>query len=120
VKIKLDENIPSDAVAVLGSSHDIDTVHSEGLDGQDDPTVFAAAQAESRFLVTQDLDFSDLRQFLPGTHPGVLLLRLRNPSRSELNRRLAELVASEDFESWAGCFVVATDSKVRVRRPVPS
>jgi hypothetical protein len=36
-------------------------------------------QASQRFLVTRDLDFSDVRTFAPGTHRGLLLVRLRKP-----------------------------------------
>ena len=38
--------------------------------------VWVAAQAEGRFLVTHDLDFSDTRKFEPGKHAGVLIVRL--------------------------------------------
>lgn len=82
----------------------------------DDSTVWQAAQREGRFFVTQDLDFSDLRVFAPGTHCGRLLLRLGTPSRQKLNQRLEELLRLDDVETWGGAFVVATDSKLRVRR----
>jgi len=50
MRIKLDENIPHRLVAVLsGFGHDIDTVDGEGLKGQDDSPVFAAAQSACRF-----------------------------------------------------------------------
>ena len=60
--IKLDENLPSrlvDALALFG--HDVDTVHAEGLSGHSDGDVWQAAQVAERFLITQDLDFSDMR-----------------------------------------------------------
>jgi predicted nuclease of predicted toxin-antitoxin system len=41
--------------------HDVDTVKDEHLAGRPDSQVWQAAQNESRFLVTEDLDFSDLR-----------------------------------------------------------
>ena len=34
-----------------------------------------APQSGSRFLITQDLDFSDIRKFAPGTHHGLLLVQ---------------------------------------------
>jgi len=69
VKIKLDENLPDGLVAVLTElGHDVDTVHAEQLTGCTDPDVWSAAQAAQRFLITQDLDFSDMRRYLPGTH----------------------------------------------------
>jgi len=77
VKLKLDENIPHSAgnrLATLGL--DVDTVLDENLGGHPDSDVWAASQSEGRLLVTQDLDFSDVRRFAPGTHCGLLLVRL--------------------------------------------
>ena len=118
MRIKLDENIPHRLVAVLsGFGHDIDTVDGERLKGQDDSSVFATAQSAGRFLVTQDLDFSDTRRFQPGTHHGLLLLRLSVPGRQALFKRIETLFSREDTSTWAGCFLVATDHKLRIRRP---
>ena len=63
MKIKLDENLPDRLVAVLtGLGHNVDTVRTEHLTGRADPDVWSAAQAYARFLITQDLDFSDVRR----------------------------------------------------------
>ena len=118
MKVKLNENIPASVMPALeGLGHSVDTVAGEGLKGALDESVWSAAGARGRFLVTQDLDFSDIHRFTPGTHPGVLLVRLREPGRTEVRRRVEALFRTEDVESWVGCFVVATDRKVRVRRP---
>lgn len=117
MKIKLDENLPSDIVTSLNFGHDVDTVELEGLTGKKDHEVWESAQTAGRFFVTQDLDFSDLRRFAPSTHAGILLIRLKNPSRRNLNAKLEEILRLEAVATWAGCFVVATDSKLRVRRP---
>jgi predicted nuclease of predicted toxin-antitoxin system len=77
MKLKLDENLPATlAVRLRELGHDADTVRDEGLTGRPDELVWQAAQAEGRFLVTQDLDFSDARKFAPGTHCGILLVRI--------------------------------------------
>lgn len=118
MKIKLDENLPVELATTLKTlGHDVQTVHDEGLVGRTDSEIWRAAQTEKRFLVTQDLDFSDSRRFLPGTHSGILLIRLRSPSRRELVRRVGEILQSEDVGAWTGCFVVATERKVRIRPP---
>jgi predicted nuclease of predicted toxin-antitoxin system len=91
---------------------------SGSLDG-DDGVVWDAAQAHARFLITQDLDFSDARRYVPGTHNGLLLVRLRQPGREALFSRVSLLFRTEDVESWTGCIVTATAHKVRVRRPAP-
>lgn len=118
MKIKLDENLPAGLLPVLSRlGHDADTVHSEGLTGQQDRQVWSATQEAARFFVTQDLDFSDIRNFRPGSHHGILLIRLRNPGRTALLEKLATLFQKEPSEQWAGCFVVVTDSKIRIHHP---
>lgn len=118
MKIKLDENLPERLVSELGRlGHDVDTVCAEGLVGQVDERVWKAAQLGNRFLITQDLDFSDIRIYAPGTHAGLLLLRLAHPGRDALVERVAGLFASEAVNQWQGCLVIATDHKVRVKRP---
>ena len=118
MKLKLDENLPTTLVARLRAlAHDVDTVPAEGIAGKDDATVWQAAQDAGRFLLTQDLDFADVRQFLPGTHHGLMLIRLQTPSRRRLADRIEAVFKVEAVDTWQRCFVVVTDRKVRVRRP---
>lgn len=119
MRIKLDENIPTALVGMLtAAGHDVDTAPNEGLTGRPDPEVWRAAQDVGRFLVTQDLDFSDIRRYQPGTHHGLLLIRLAAPSRRRLIERLRHLFATESIETWQRGFVVATERKIRIRRPM--
>lgn len=118
MKIKLDENLPLRLGLVLTElGNDVHTTLDEGLSGAEDARIWESARNENRFLITQDLDFSDLRRFEPGTHAGILLVRLQDPSRRALLERVEALFRQEDVQTWAGCFVVATERKVRVRRP---
>ena len=120
MKIKLDENLPDRLVSVLtGLAHDIDTVREEQLTGRADADVWSAAQAAQRFLITQDLDFSDVRRYTPGTHAGLLLVRLSRPGRNALLERVLTVFQTERVEEWTGCLVVATEQKIRIRRPEP-
>jgi predicted nuclease of predicted toxin-antitoxin system len=117
MNIKLDENLPSELVHLLVSyRHDIHTVAGESLVGQDDAKIFDAAVRESRMLRTQDMDFSDLRKFKPGTHPGLVIVRLRDPSRRRILERVQQVLETTSMDSWQGCFVVITDRKLRIRR----
>ena len=116
--IKLDENLPERLVAELSAlGHDVDTVRAEHLAGHDDTDVRRGAQTAGRFLITQDLDFSDVRRYAPGTHAGLLLVRLAQPGGDALLARVAMLFSTEPVHEWRGCLVVATDHKVRVKRP---
>jgi predicted nuclease of predicted toxin-antitoxin system len=118
MKIKLDENLPHRLANLLQElGHDVHTLHDERLIGHADSEIWEAAQKESRFLITQDLDFSDTRRFAPGSHHGILLIRLRSPNRRNLIGRIGELFQKENAGEWARCFVVATERKIRVLRP---
>jgi predicted nuclease of predicted toxin-antitoxin system len=118
MKIKLDENLPLRLANLLKAlGHDAHTVHDERLTGHADIEVWEATQKESRFLISQDLDFSDSRKFVPGSHHGILLVRLHSPNRRNLVERIVELFRRERVGEWEHCFVVATERKIRVLRP---
>src|SRR5262245_57216944 len=118
MKFKLDENMPVDLVRVLsGLGHDVDTVPEEALTGRPDSDVWACTQEAERLLITQDLDFGDRRRFAPGTHNGILLVRLAYPCRQTLLDRVGMLFLNEPIEEWHGSLVVVTDRKIRVTGP---
>ncbi len=118
MRFKVDENLPAVLADLLREfRHEAETSPDEGLTGQEDEAIWAATIASERFLITQDLDFSDVRRFAPGTHPGLLLIRLHHPSRTGIIRRMREVLQTQNMESWKGCLVVVTEHKVRVRRP---
>jgi len=121
MKLKLDENIPVTAAAQLRAmGFDVDTVHDEHLVGGSDESVWLAAQTEGRFLVTQDLDFSDTRKFAPGSHCGILLVRLPDSEQWRVSDYLLAWFSDSEISTWARCVVVATPNKVRVLRPAPA
>ncbi|MBF0181783.1 MAG: DUF5615 family PIN-like protein [Magnetococcales bacterium] len=117
MKIKLDENMPFRLTSWLCSlGHEADSVQQEGLARASDEVVWQRVQAEGRFLITMDLDFSDTRRFQPGQHAGILLLRLSSSSRLTMHERVRHLFEL-DVESWHGCFVIATETRIRVLTP---
>ena len=118
MKIKLDENIPATLVDILISmGHDVDTVHIEKLNGKSDSNVWEAVQATGRFLITQDLDFSDIRIYSPGTHHVLLLVRLHEPGRLVIIERVKSIFQKENIRDFNGSFMVATEYKLRILMP---
>ena len=121
MKIKLDENLPERLLPILGDlGHDADTVVREGFRGMDDEDLWPEVQKAQRFLSTKDLGFSDERRYPPGSHPGIMVLRLSDDRSRAVAERPASVFGAEPIEAWAGCLVVVTDHKVRVRRRQPS
>jgi predicted nuclease of predicted toxin-antitoxin system len=99
MRIKLDENIPVSLVTALANlGHDVDSVPQEGLTGKPDPGVWIGAQESGHFLITQNLDFSDARRYAPGTHQGLLLVRLKQSGRRAVAKRIQSLFLSISVE----------------------
>jgi predicted nuclease of predicted toxin-antitoxin system len=118
MKMKLDENLPFRLVDILSQlGHETDTIPQEGLKGCNDTQIWEATQRARYFLITQGLNFSNIHRFVPGTHHGLLLIRLRDPGREALLKRIQNLFETEAVEHWQGCFVVVTEHKIRVRYP---
>ena len=81
MKFKLDENLPVSSTAILASAgHDVDTVTDEDLAGAPDRDVVAAATTAGRILVSLDRGLGDIRAYPPGSHTGIVVLRLTDQS----------------------------------------
>ena len=116
--LKLDENLGRSHVEVLrNAGHEADRVHDEGLSGESDSTVWQRVCAEGRFFITLDLDFADIRRYQPGSHPGILLLRPRNRSRSAVLQVLQRVLREQRLENLSGGLAIADDTHTRIRRP---
>jgi len=118
LKVKLDENLPRSAARHLSDAgHDCSTAFAEGLGGAPDPALAAAASAEGRLLVTLDRGLGDLRAHPPGTHPGIVVLRLHDQSAPRVVAVLQRLVEAFDLAAFAGCIAIVEEERVRIRRP---
>jgi predicted nuclease of predicted toxin-antitoxin system len=115
MRIKLDENLPGELVGLLaGLGHDVDTAAMEGLTGEPDTEVAAAAARERRMVVTQDVVFADRRRWLVTPGGGVMLVRIASDRRADIIARLFEVFATGDTDGWPSKHVVVSDHKVRV------
>lgn len=118
VRVKVDENLGQSHVALVeDAGYEAESVFDEGLSGVQDGTLWAHVEEEGRFFITLDLDFSDLREFPPGSHPGILLLRPQNASRDAVTTVLARILHTHSLDEFQGCLVVASEMHTRVRRP---
>jgi predicted nuclease of predicted toxin-antitoxin system len=116
VKVKIDENLARAHRRILeAAGHDVADVHDERLAGATDDVLWAHVCAEGRFLVTLDVDFSDVRLFMPGSHPGILLVRTTHASVSAVSMILRRVLDERDLTSLAACLAVADEVRTRVR-----
>jgi predicted nuclease of predicted toxin-antitoxin system len=111
-EFKLDENLPaSSAVIFAGAGHDVDTVGQEGLGGAPDPEVVAAA---GRVLVSLDVD---IRACPPGSHAGIVVLRLTDQLAAAVSKAVSDLAALTNADGLAGAVSVLQHVLLRIRHP---
>lgn len=106
----------SPELAAWLTQHGHDAVHAfhVGLAQASDPVILRRAQAESRILITADLDFPRLFALTHTRGPGLILLRGGNYTEGEalaLIERVLDSVSSSDL---AHSLVVV--DKVRLRK----
>jgi predicted nuclease of predicted toxin-antitoxin system len=118
VKFKLDENLPVSSAAILTSiGHDVDTITDEGLIGAPDGDVVAAATAAGRILISLDRGLGDIRAYPPGSHSGIVVLRLTDQSAAAATKAISDLATLTNPDSLTGAVAVLQRGLLRIRRP---
>jgi len=118
VRGKLDENLGhSHAELVRAADHVAARVTEQDLSRAKDPAVWQHVCDTGCFFITLDLDSSAVRRFVPGTHPGILLIRARGKCREAVARVLRRVLSEHGLRSLVGCLAVADESRTRIRRP---
>ncbi len=116
MRVKLDENLPIQLKHLFTESgHDAATVVDEGLGGALDEAIASACITEERVLVTQDLDFSDIRTYPPGEYAGIIVFRLPSAARDALLEVSAILIERLRESSPEGQLWIVEDSRIRIR-----
>jgi len=116
VKFKLDENLPvSSAEPLTRVGHDVDTVAGEGLKGAPDLDVVAAAAGAQRVLITLDQGMGDIRAYPPGSHAGIIVLRLADQSAAAVTQAVTDLASFAELSTLAGAIAVLQRGLLRIR-----
>lgn len=114
MKIFVDENIPRMTVKALRAmGHDVLDIRGTIYEGMPDDDLWEMVQREERLLITTDKGFVHYRD-LP--HHGILIVRLRQPNRHKIHKRVMQALAQFRAEEWPGLLVVMRDIVQSVRR----
>ena len=70
-------------------------------------------------LVTFDVGFGNLRAYPPGTHNGIVLLRLADQRPDATLDVLRRFLIGHALDDLAGALIVVSDDRVRIRRFEP-
>lgn len=112
-----DENIGSSTVRFLRKS-DLDVLWAvEEFSGTPDNELLQKATLEKRILLTSDKDFGYLAFVKKLPHAGIILLRSKSKSPQTQVDVVAKLLSSNYKNKLINNFIVATETKVRIRTP---
>ena len=102
--------------ALRAARHDAVHLRDEGLIRLPDPEIAAKAVAESRIVLTFDLDFGDILATARSAAPSVIIFRLRNQTPAAVNPRLFRVIERSEAELTSGAVVIVEDEGFRIRR----
>src|SRR3990172_2014044 len=95
-------------------------VRDIGLRGHSDADVFAYAQAHNLVLVTADKGFSNVLAYAPGTHAGLIVVRVPNELPTQrVNEELLRALSGLQGETLQGLLGIVEVGRTRIRRPQP-
>jgi predicted nuclease of predicted toxin-antitoxin system len=116
LKFKIDENLPVEAAVLLRETgFESDTVAEEHLSGADDSTVADAVRCGVRVLVTLDRDFGDIRNFPPGEHVGIVILRPKSQDKGTVMALLRRVALALKNRAPVGELWIAEPDRIRFR-----
>jgi predicted nuclease of predicted toxin-antitoxin system len=116
VRFKVDENLPIEVAELLSSAgHDALTVFDQSLIGAEDRKILKVCQGEQRILITMDLDFSDVRSYLPGEYNGIIVLRLHRQDKPHVLRIIQQTIPVFEQEQIEQRLWIVEEGRIRIR-----
>lgn len=113
---KLDENVPVQLGSFLGKQgHTSSSVFSQKMSGARDQQLIARCTEENAVLITLDSDFTNVRQYPPSVHCGIIVLRLPRQGARSVVAAFEQLAISFDLGKSAKKLVIVERGHIRVR-----
>ncbi len=118
MKLFLDENIPRSITReLIALGLEAEHAAEVGLRGAIDKEIASYAKKQKAILVTKDLEFGSLIAYPPGTHYGLIILRLSSRAGTvEISRALKEFLISIKTQNLSGHMYVLELGHYRVRK----
>ena len=102
--------------ALRDLGHDVVDLKEKKVYGVPDDEVFQLAVEQGRILVTMDLDFGNILLYPPGTHPGIIVLKLFELTVDGATNILRDFIQKTDESQIAKALVIVEPHRVRFRR----
>ena len=96
--------------------HEAIHVQTLALERAPDRELVQRARADSRVVVTFDLDFGDILALGVLDKPSVIIFRLADERADSVNQRLSAMLAERLADLESGALILVEDTRYRVRK----
>jgi len=108
MKIFIDENIPLVTVRELrGLGHDVKDIRGTENEGMTDEDIWEMLRRDKRLLVSTDKGFIQKRH---EKHGGILIVRLKQPNRLKIHKKVMKAMSLFKENDWQGLTVAMQDT----------
>jgi predicted nuclease of predicted toxin-antitoxin system len=121
MRFLLDANLPRAAVAVVEKlGHTVEFARDAGLGTASDEVIAERARSTQAGLITRDLDFADVRRYLPDQYSGIVVLRLPDDAvATDIAAVLERFLAKPQFvDQLPHRLAIVDAARVRFRPPI--
>jgi predicted nuclease of predicted toxin-antitoxin system len=119
MRFLVDEDLPRSTDSLLRHhGHEVIDIRDVGLRGASDAEIAAYGQEHGLCLLTGDMGFADIRNYLPEKYSGIVVLHLPAKATSSTILTLLKslLVQSEIVNQLNGKLAIVKPGSVRIRK----
>lgn len=110
-----DENIARSVVKQLRQGgHDVRDIKEEKLYGISDIEIINRAREENRIVITHDKDFGNIIKNQNLNHKGIILIRCKNQSPSNVSDIIDKLLNSEIIDKIEDSLIIVSEEQIVV------
>lgn len=99
-----------------GRGHEAVHALNLGMAQASDEEIIQWAKAEGMSILTEDLDYGAILAVSGEVEPGVIILRVGNWTRDQIERRLERVLEELSEERFRNAIVIVDRHRVRIRR----
>lgn len=119
MKFLLDENIsPKTADFLRELGHDVMHLRDINLKGATDEKVISYAIKHGLILITIDRGFGNILDYPPGSHPGIIRLKLRYMPSKIVNSILKKFLKELNTQDICGNLAIVEKNRYRLRKKI--
>ncbi|MCK4659205.1 MAG: DUF5615 family PIN-like protein [Phycisphaerae bacterium] len=116
MRFEIDENLPVEIVVRLHrAGYDAMTVPEQDMVGEADQHLAEVCRREHRALVTLDLDFADIRTYVPEQYSGLLVLRVARQDKRHVMAVFERIIPLLERATLTKHLWVVDERSVRIR-----